>query len=438
MHRFDAGNEQWPTGPSALRGADSATGPRPLGVIQEGADQDEEARSLDKAFRPLEFEESVAPLDGGVGGRQRFEWNLIRNADGTLTKVYYFRTEKPGVDTYVELMKRFVPGFAGLRAGDDYVVHAKYLRDPRPGNPDTWKGTGNFGLPTGAVDSVDLLMVTASEFLLRQTDAFLQSVLADMPQVELEVTIVEITMDDQLDVGLNIAITRGSEEDPESNLFDMGVISLAKDLVSGAFGSFSAIHDESVINGLLELLQSTTASNVLSSPKLAVLNGHRAVIDTGFETPTFTPKFSASGLTTIQTRFEPTGIRVVVTPFILGDGIVQLEIAIEASNVTGFVTAGIGSGAEVQNPLIAQRNAYTVVNVPSGQSVLIGGLVTTEEIETVDKVPLLGDIPWFGALFRRTTTSQRRAQVLFLVQPTIDAVDFRPGTVGDPARALEN
>jgi len=274
--------------------------------------------------------------------------------------------------------------------------------------------------------------------LLRQLDAFLQSVIAEVPQIELEVTIVELALDDQLDTGISYTVTRGTEADPEGNLIDQGVVSLAQDLVRGTFGSFSSIHDEGVVNGLLQLLQSTTNSSVLSSPKLAVLNGHRAVVDTGFETPTFQPQFSASGITKITTSFEPTGIKVVVLPFILNDDNIQLEIAIEASNVTGFVTAGIGSGAEVQNPLIARRNAYTVVNVPSGKSVLIGGLVVNDEIDLVDKVPVLGDIPLLGYLFKRTTTTRRKAQVLFLVQPTISRDGFKPGALTDPADAFEN
>src|SRR6185295_8850875 len=117
------------------------------------------------------------------------------------------------------------------------------------------------------------------------------------------------------------------------------------------------------------------------------------VIDTGQETPIFQPQFNASGITQITTSFKPTGIAVVVTPFILTPGVVQLEISVEVSAVTGFVKAGVGSDAEVENPLIARRNAHTVVNVPSGKTVMIGGLVTTEDIDSVEKVPFLGDIP---------------------------------------------
>ena len=425
----------WRENPDPQRGALHARGPRPLRADEAGPLQD------GGGLRPLEFSpiqtnsaEVFGDGDDALGDLQpRFDWNLIRGSDGTLTKVYFFRTDKPGATHYLDLMRRFVPGFAALRDGTDYKVVPNYLRDPRVGADTTWKGGTKLDLASGEKNSLDLFMITADEMMLRQIDAFLQGMLAEMPQVEIEITIVEIAMDDTIDFGVQAGLTRGIPSDPESGLIDEVSVELARSLVQGTFGTFSALHDESVINGFLELLQTTTHSNVLSSPKLAVLNGHRAVIDTGTETPVFTPTFNASGLQSIGTGFEPTGILVVVTPFLLDEQTVQLEISIEVSAVTGFVTAGIGSDAEVENPLIAQRNAHTVVNVPLGQTVMLGGLVTTDQLEEVTKVPLLGDVPLIGRLFRRTSRESSRSQVLFLVRPSIVAAKYRAGAIYDPA-----
>jgi type II secretory pathway component GspD/PulD (secretin) len=385
----------------------------------------------------LEAEVADDPFLTNPSPFHRFEWNLIHNPDGTLTKIYYFRAKKPGAKRYVDLMKRFIPGFAGLQEGQDYWIDPDFLQDPRKKNEDTWRKSGSDGLTYGAGEIADLFMVTAPEDMLRQIDEFLGSLLAEAPQIEIETTIVEITLDDALDIGLNATFARGTESDPEDNLFDTVTVNLAKGLVNGTMGTFSAIHDETVINGLIEFLQSTTHAEVLSSPKLAVLNGHRAVIDTGSETPFFTPQFNAVGVSSIKTEFKPTGIKVVVLPFILTSDMVQLDIAVEVSAVTGFVTAGIGSGAEVENPLIARRNAYTVVNVPTGMTVLIGGLVTTDEVESVDKLPFLGDIPLLGYLFKSKSTSYRKAQVLFFVKPLIVFGKNRGAEIYDPAVELE-
>jgi hypothetical protein len=417
---------------SPTRGAESARGPKAL----------EGAKPAMSAARQDALRAEVASEDEGPASSpfHRFEWNLIRNADGTLTKMYYFRAQPngPGAKVYVELLQRFIPGFSGLAPDQDYWVKEKFLIDPRKESHESWESGGSSGLVSGTGQVADLFMVTASQDMLEQIDELLASLMADVPQIEIETTIVEITLDDSLAAGINTSVTRGTPTDPSGSLVEDVTVKLAQNLVSGAFGTFHAIHDDTVVSGLIELLQSTTNSEVLSSPKLAVLNGHRAIIDTGSETPFFTPSFNGNGVSAITTQFKPTGISVVVTPFILTAGMVQLEISVEVSAVTGFVTAAISADASVENPLISRRNAHTVVNVPSGKTVLIGGLVTTDDIETVDKVPWLGDVPLLGYLFKRKTTSYRKAQVLFFVKPRILESKMRESEIYDPAEELRH
>ncbi|MBL8841406.1 MAG: type II and III secretion system protein [Planctomycetes bacterium] len=417
-------------GPRAFKAAEAARGARPEATAPVGGSAVSQD-ALQAEVLPTEDQPASSPF-------HRFEWNLIRNPDGTLTKLYYFRAQPngPGAKTYVELLTRFIPGFSGLAPDQDYWIKEKFLIDPRKESHDTWDTGGGAGLVLGNGQVADLFMVTGSEDMLQQIDEFLASLMADVPQVEIETTIVELSLDDELATGSKISFTRGTATDPEGNLIQDVTVKLAENLVNGTFGTFHAIHDETVVSGLLELLQSTTDSEVLSAPKLAVLNGHRAIIDTGSETPFFTPTFSGNGVSSIVTQFKPTGISVVVTPFILTAGMVQLEISVEVSAVTGFVTAAVSSTASVENPLISRRNAHTVVNVPSGKTVMIGGLVTTDDIESVEKVPWLGDIPLLGYLFKRKTTTYRKAQVLFFVKPRILQTKLREAEIYDPADEL--
>jgi hypothetical protein len=407
---------------SPTRGAEHARGPRALDVRKTAPVQEDTLRA----------DVPPAPLEAGASPFHRFEWNLVRNPDGTLTKLYYFRSQPAGAGAaaYVDLLRRFIPGFSGLAADQDYWVKDKFLIDPRKESHDSWRAGAETSLALGAGQVADLLMVTASEDMLRQIDEFLGSVLADVPQIEIETTIVEIALSDELLTGIELGFSHTGGGDP---LIQDVTIKLAQDLVRGTFGSFQAIQDEVAVNGLLEFLQTNANSEILSSPKLAVLNGHRAVIDTGQETPFFTPQFNSAGIQAITTQFKPTGISVVVTPFILTADVVQLEISVEVSAVTGFVTAGVGSDADVENPLIARRNAHTVVNVPSGKTVMIGGLVATEDIESIEKVPWLGDIPLLGYLFKRKTTSYRKAQVIFFVKPRIVENRFREAEIYNPS-----
>jgi type II secretory pathway component GspD/PulD (secretin) len=427
-----ASSETWPSEPSPTRGAEHARGPRPIEGAAKGAAPQEDA---------LRADVTQAPADDQKSPFHRFEWNLIRNADGSMTKLYYFRAQPmgPGAVAYIELLKRFIPGFSGLAPDQDYWIKEKFLIDPRKESHDSWRGpplpgSSTPGLVLGAGQVADLFMITAPEDMLRQIDEFLGSVLADVPQIEIETTIVEVAMSDELAIGITESVQRGAPPGEVKS----AAVKLAQDLVSGAFGTFQAIHNDTTINALIELLQSTTNSQILSAPKLAVLNGNRAIIDTGSETPFFTPTFAGNGVSTITTQFKPTGISVVVTPFILTADMVQLEISVEVSAVTGFVTAAISSDASVENPLISRRNAHTVVNVPSGKTVMIGGLVTTDDIESVDKVPLLGDIPLLGYLFKRRTTTLRKAQVLFFVKPRIVEGKFREGEIYDPSEEMKH
>jgi hypothetical protein len=424
---------------SATRGAEFAKGPRALEVAKPSTPPTAESKAPQQD-ETLRAETPAEPIGANLSPFHRFEWNLIRNADGTLTKLYYFRAPPagPGASVYVDLLKRFIPGFAGLAPDQDYWVKDKFLIDPRKESHDSWRGGESTGLALGAGQVADLLMVTASEDMLRQIDEFLGSVVADVPQVEIETTIVEVTLSDELLTGIEMSITKGDPAAPTGNLVRDVTVKLAQDLVRGTFGSFHAVQDDLVVNGLLEFLQTTTNSEILASPKLAVLNGHRAVIDTGQETPFFQPQFSAVGITQITTAFKPTGISVVVTPFILSAGMVQLEISVQVSAVTGFIKAGVGSDAEVENPLIARRNAHTVVNVPSGKTVMIGGLVTTEDIDSIEKVPWLGDIPLLGYLFKRKTTSYRKAQVIFFVKPRIVENRFREAEIYNPSEDFKH
>ena len=419
--------------PSPTRGAEHARGPRPVEGARAQVAQDD----------PLHADVTQAPGEDQKSPFHRFEWNLIRNADGSLTKLYYFRAQPmgPGAVSYLELLKRFIPGFSGLAPDQDYWIKEKFLIDPRKESHDAWRGPptgGPPGLVLGAGQVADLFMVTAPEDMLRQIDEFLGSVLADVPQIEIETTIVEIAMSDELAIGITATVQRGTKDNPSGSLVQSAAVKMAQDLVSGAFGTFQAIHNDTTINALIELLQSTTDSQILSAPKLAVLNGNRAIIDTGSETPFFTPTFIGNGVSTITTQFKPTGISVVVTPFILTADMVQLEISVEVSAVTGFVTAAISSDASVENPLISRRNAHTVVNVPSGKTVMIDKLVATDDIESVDKVPLLGDIPLLGYLFKRKTTTFRKAQVCFFVKLRIVEGKFREGEIYDPTEDLKH
>jgi general secretion pathway protein D len=109
-----------------------------------------------------------------------------------------------------------------------------------------------------------------------------------------------------------------------------------------------------------------------------------------------------------------------VIPRVVGTQTVVLNIDIEASQETGTAVTFIDSdGDALTNPIIAIRKAKTLVRLEPGQAVILGGLISERIVETETKVPLLGDIPWIGNLFKSVSRQKEQQNVLFFIRPRI-------------------
>jgi type II secretory pathway component GspD/PulD (secretin) len=181
--------------------------------------------------------------------------------------------------------------------------------------------------------------------------------------------------------------------------------------------SLQGVHNGYQVDALLSFLQTIGASELISTPTVTVLNGHRAIINTGSKVPVF----SATGLGSnaqVTTTFQDTGVKVELIPFIVSGDVIRIDLSVDVSAVTGEVPFVL-SGTEVSTPIISTRDAGTTVHVHSGQVFAVGGLRSRETIETITKVPLLGDIPILGWLFKSRASRVRNSEILFFVTPTI-------------------
>ncbi len=119
-------------------------------------------------------------------------------------------------------------------------------------------------------------------------------------------------------------------------------------------------------------------------------------------------------------KYMSTGVTMVVLPIILMDGTLQIQMTSDVTSITGeeqFTTAqGTGS---INIPIFANRGASTIINVKENQAFMLAGLIDRYEIETVNKIPLLGDIPFLGFLFKSKDVDVRRTQVIFYIEPRI-------------------
>ena len=163
---------------------------------------------------------------------------------------------------------------------------------------------------------------------------------------------------------------------------------------------------------MIQALNSSSTSNILATPSITTLDNQEASFIVGDEVPVLTGSTSSSGndnpFQTIERK--EVGIKLSVTPQINDSDTVQLTVEQEVSNVQGQTTVDI---------IFATRSVKTTVMAKSGETVIIGGLINEVVNESEDKVPLLGDIPYLGVLFRSTQSSTEKRNLMIFLRATI-------------------
>jgi type IV pilus assembly protein PilQ len=160
----------------------------------------------------------------------------------------------------------------------------------------------------------------------------------------------------------------------------------------------------------LSALQQEGRGEVISTPRVVTANGKQATIEQGREIPYQT----SSGNTGTQTQFKKAVLSLTVTPQITPDNRVVMDLSVSNDSQGENVTTGTGSA-----PAIDTRKVDTQVLIRSGETVVLGGVFQEESSESTAKVPLLGDIPLLGHLFRNSTRSKNKRELLIFVTPKV-------------------
>ncbi|MBN1510859.1 MAG: hypothetical protein JXB13_02500, partial [Phycisphaerae bacterium] len=243
------------------------------------------------------------------------------------------------------------------------------------------------------------------------------------PQVMIQVLVAEVTLTDTVGVGFEFAAQDlrftenavvGPNDTVQGSGFDaVGGTDLGAAAVAGSMGGFSFSITGEDFNFLFKALQSDGIVEILSRPTIFVANNSPGNIQIGDQVPIVQgTSTSDSGQISSTVNYQDTGIILNVTPHINPDGYVNLEVAPEISQLSPS-TVQISEGFNA--PIITKRSAETIVTVKDGETVVIGGLIQTNESETETKVPIVGDIPGLGALFRSTTVESRRTELLIVL-----------------------
>jgi general secretion pathway protein D len=171
------------------------------------------------------------------------------------------------------------------------------------------------------------------------------------------------------------------------------------------------------INFFLRALESQNRLEVLSRPQIMATDNQKANINIGQRVPFITnSQITDTGTTNVVVQYQQVGIILDVTPRINPDGFVKLTVAPEISSVS---QANVQISPGVKAIIIDSRTASTTVTVQDGHTIILGGLITTSDQNVEDKVPLLGDLPVLGALFKSTHKEKQRKELLIILTPTV-------------------
>ncbi|MFK5914179.1 MAG: pilus (MSHA type) biogenesis protein MshL [Woeseiaceae bacterium] len=290
------------------------------------------------------------------------------------------------------------------------------------------------------------------EKFINKTQSFAQR------QVIIEAKILEVELNEKFQTGINWSSLQTSGNNRllssqtgggsifggsgvtgiagNTGTLDPSALSQVVGSATSAFGGmFSlALNVGSNFSAFIELLKTQGDVQVLSSPQISTINNQKAVIKVGkdefFITDVQSNTSTTTATATTQSNVELTpffsGVALDVIPQISEEGDIILHIHPTVSTVTEEIkNISVSSGTSLSVPLAVSsiRESDSIIHAKSGQVVIIGGLMQNTVEDHVSKVPLLGDIPLLGALFRHTQQITKKSELVILLKPTVVTSD---------------
>ncbi len=303
--------------------------------------------------------------------------------------------------------------------------------------------TGGF---VQADPSTNSLIITAPEPLYRQVRAMIDQLDTRRAQVYIEAMIVEVSGDNAADFGFQWQGLIGKSGDKtglvagtnfnaggsgNNNLLTItaagaagNAVQVGEGLNIGLIRNFAGTY---ALASIARLLQSQTATNIISTPNQVTLDNEEAKIVVGSNVPFITGQFTNTGTQTsspFQTiERKDVGITLRIKPQIGEGGTVRMTIYIESSSVSDKVAPGTTNAGPSTN----KRQIESNVVVDDGGIIVLGGLIEDRFVESKSKVPLLGDIPYLGALFRSESRTKNRTNLMVFLRPVV----LRDGPTSD-------
>lgn len=199
-----------------------------------------------------------------------------------------------------------------------------------------------------------------------------------------------------------------------SNVFEQAAIASLLGLEGGTF-AFGGQSGETLFGVVLNAVERDTESNLLSTPSVMTLDNHTSTLSVGQEIPITSGEVlgdaNLNPFRTVERR--EIGVLLTVTPKVGEDNTIRLDINQEVSSIASAI------GTVTTDFILNLRQLETSVVVEDGEMIVLGGLIEAEDVLEADKVPLLGDIPGLGRLFKSDAKSRRTSNLMIFIRPTI-------------------
>ncbi|XOV80165.1 MAG: type II secretion system secretin GspD [Aestuariibacter sp.] len=325
-------------------------------------------------------------------------------------------------------------------------VSASIAAEETSGGTNARRRSNNRDVSIDAHEASNSLVITAEPDMMASLEAVIRQLDVRRAQVQVEAIIVEVFEGDGTSLGVQWAHEKGGGQQFTNGVVPIGALGIAVDQAQDEIITGNVIGTENGtvtqtqetregdttllaqllgnVNGFLvgavkddwgavvQAVSNDTNSNILATPHLTTMDNEEAFFIVGQEVPIITGSTSSSNNSNpFQTvDRKEVGIKLKVTPQINEGSAVQLIIEQEVSSVSGATSVDIA---------INKREIKTTVMADDGGTIVLGGLIDEDVQESVAKVPLLGDIPLLGHLFKSTTTNKRKRNLMVFIRPTI-------------------
>ena len=248
-----------------------------------------------------------------------------------------------------------------------------------------------------------ILVYAVNENIMEHIANLITAIDTPKPLVEVEAVFVEVSNNDNRDLGFDWSIMPNPIQFVESSIGTTIVdgtesIPIFNKTTLGQFRRTSAASGEIGVN----MTESNSRGRVLSNPRIRVMSGHVA----GFSSETQVPIMNKDSDGEVTTEYKNVGITLDILPVVLENDQIYLTVKPTVSAITDTVVLG-----ETQAPQIAERSAETTLLMRDGETMVIGGLLSDRDIKTMNKVPLLWKIPLFGELFKSEGITKEHSSI---------------------------